>query len=162
MGITRGGNSQGLKWNKGGSMKRNKFFIDWSQFADYAERINGLGVELNPIFTEVMEKEAKKVQEDTQRAVQKSNLPAKGKYSKGNTEKSIDMNPKVEWSGTIASIGIGFDKSKQGAGGFLITGTPRMRPDWELEKIFVNKKYQKAIMLEISNYFAKQLKKLEG
>lgn len=155
-------NKKGSKGNKGGAMKRNKFYIDWSQFADYAERINGLGGELNPIFTTVMEAEAKKVQADTKKAVAKANLPAQGKYSRGNTEKSIDMSPKVEWSGTVASIGLGFDKSKQGAGGFLITGTPKMRPDWALEKIYVNKKYQKAIMLEINNYFAKELKKLEG
>lgn len=133
--------------------KRNQFGIDWSQFEDFAERIDGLGGDLKKIFTDVMQMEAETVQEDTVEATAAANLPAHGKYSQEDTVKAINTMPKVEWSGTIASVGMGFDKTKPNAGTFLITGTPKMRPDYKLEEIFVRKKYLKSMITDINEYF---------
>lgn len=138
---------------------RNQFGIDWSQFEDFAERIDGLGGDLKKIFTEVMQMEAETVQEDTVEATAAANLPAHGKYSQEDTIKAIDIMPKVEWSGTIASVGMGFDKTKPNAGTFLITGTPKMRPDYKLEDIFVRKKYLKNMITDINDYFEDALER---
>ena len=64
-------------------------------------------------------------------------------------------NPQPEWDGFVASVSVGFDFSVPGAGGYLITGTPKMAPDKQLHKIYKGKKYmqeiQKIIGAEITD-----------
>jgi hypothetical protein len=123
--------------------KRNGFHIDYQVFSDFAEELEKLGADLKEVFTDVMEQEGENVAQDTKEAVQKAYLPAKGAYSTGDTEKTIVMQPKVHWSGSVGEINLGFDKHLPGAGGFLITGTPKMQPDHALEDIYVRKRYQR-------------------
>lgn len=150
MGITRGGNRTGKKWNKGGSGRRNKgLYLDFSEFEWYAEKLDLLGADLQKVIGDAMEQAAETVQEDVEEAMAKVNLPAGGKYSDGQTEASILRDVKVTWRGSYGEIGLGFDKTRPGAGGFLITGTPRMRPNYKLEDIFARKKYRKKIMDQI-------------
>ena len=80
-------------------------------------------------------------------------MPAGGKYSHGKTKESIVTDTTVTWSGGVGSVPIGFDFSKPGAGGYLITGTPRMRPNPELNKIYKQKKYMNAIQKEMGEKF---------
>ena len=103
--------------------RKSAIEIDFGVFGDLAEQLEKLGGDVKESFTEVMEEQGKIVARDTKAAVAKSNLPAGGEFSKGKTEKSIIMNPQVEWSGSVGSIGLGFDKTQPGAGGWLITGT---------------------------------------
>lgn len=143
-GITRGGNYSGVKGNKGGKLARGKMLaIDFSNFAEYAEKLDRLGADLEKVIGDAMERAAKKVQEDTISAMADANLPAGGKYHGKNrdTEESIIKDPKIKWAGSYATIDLGFDKTKPGAGGFLITGTPRMRPNYKLEDIYSRRKY---------------------
>lgn len=161
-GITKGGNKSGNKWNKGGSYSRKKFSIDYSAFSDYAEMLDNLGADLKEIFDDAMGQAAETVQDDVRAAMAANNLPAKGQYSQGDTEGSIISDPKVEWSGNVGEIGLGFDKTKSGAGGFLITGTPYMRPDYALEKIFVNKKYQNTIVKDITQSLQDEIDSRQG
>lgn len=142
--------------------KRNKFSIDWSQFEEYAAELEKYGQNVREVFTDVMEQEAENVQADTLDAVDNSNLPANGRYSKGKTARAIEQYPKAEWSGTMGSIGLGFDKTKPNAGTLLISGTPKMKPDYELEKIYVRKKYVKEMTDDIFNYFMDTLKSVKG
>ena len=150
MGITRGGNYFGKKWNKGGKLSRGRMLaIDFSNFADYAEKLDMLGADLQQVIGDAMEQAAETVQEDVIDAMNKGNLPAGGKYSQGETAASIEHFPKVVWHGSLGEIGIGFDKTKPGAGGFLITGTARVRPNYKVEDIFGRKKYLKKIVDQI-------------
>lgn len=145
--------------------RKSSIEIDFGVFADLADQLDRLGADLKECFSEVMEEEGKKVAQDTVKAVQEVNLPAGGKYRsrQRETENSIIMEPKVEWSGTLGSIGLGFDKTKPGAGGWLITGTPKMHPDYALEKIFTHKRYEsnmkKAIMQGLQEQIDKRLGK---
>ena len=150
-------NRTGAKGNKGGSKRRNQFSIDWSQYEEFANTLEDLGADMKKIFTDVMNMEAETIQDDTEDAVSMANLPAQGKYSTGETKKSIEKNPKTDWSGAKASIHIGFDKTKPNAGTFLITGTPRMQPDRALEKIYTKKKYLSEVQKDIGDYFAETL-----
>ena len=150
-------NRLGVKGNKGGKFSRNGFSIDWSAFEDFAEQLDGLGADLKEIFTDVMEMEAETVQEDTKEATAKAFLPAHGIYSQEDTIKAVVQFPKATWAGTLGSIGMGFDKTKPNAGTFLITGTPRMQPDYKLEDIFVRKKYLKGMISDINDYFVDAL-----
>lgn len=136
-------------------MGKNMLKLDTSAFEDYAERLDRLGANLKPIFTEALEQAAEKITEDTHEAMKDQYLPAHGKYHHAGhpTESSIVEHPKVKWSGMIGEVSVGFDFSKPGAGGYLITGTPRMAPDQKLNKIYKSKRYMSEIKKGMRNVF---------
>lgn len=156
-------NVLGLKWNRGGSKARKNYIaVDFSNFEAYAEKLDRLNADLKKIFGDAMEDAAKQVQEDTRKAVENANLPAGGIYSDGETKASIlrDVTPK--WSGYMGEVHLGFDKTKPGAGGFLITGTPKMAPDAPLAEMYSGRKYQRQINKKIEEHLQKELNKLGG
>lgn len=130
-------------------MARNTLKLDISGFNELAKRYEALGGDVKAITQKALERAGAKIEKDTIDAVQKKNLPQKGKYSQGNTERSIVRNSRVTWSGTQAEINVGFDYSKPGAGGFLITGTPKMQPDRELHKMYKQKAYMRSVQNEM-------------
>ena len=134
-------------------MGRNILKLDTSSFDDFAEKLDSLGADLKPIFTDALTQAAETIRDDTLEAVKDQYLPAHGEYSTGDTKRSIIRNPRVEWNGMIGEIGVGFDFSKPGAGGFLITGTPRMQPDKELNRIYKGKRYMRQIQEDMSDIF---------
>lgn len=142
--------------------RKNYISIDFSMFESYAEKLDNLNGDLQKIFGDAMEQAAETVQDDTRDAVASSNLPASGKYSKGKTEASIVTDLSVKWSGSVGEVHLGFDKSKPGAGGWLITGTPKMAPDYALEKIYGQKKYTKKIVDQITEELQDALDELGG
>lgn len=139
------GNHTGAKWTSNGAKCRNKLYVELSGFEDLIVRLDELVDDVRPAISDALEQAAEMVETDTEAAMSRKNLPAQGRYSTGDTERSIVRNARVDWSGTKGEIGLGFDKTKKGAGGFLITGTPRMRPNWKLEDIYARKKYQKEV-----------------
>lgn len=94
--------------------------------------------------------------------MESANLPAKGVYSRGETEQSIVRDAKTEWHGSLGEIAMGFDKSKPGAGGFLITGTPKMQPDRALESIYGKKSYETKARNKIREKLKKEIERLGG
>lgn len=123
--------------------------IDFSNFSEYAEKLDRLGANLQKVIGDAMDQAAETVQDDVREAMSSANLPAGGKYSQGDTTAQIISDPKTVWHGSQGEIGLGFDKTKAGAGGFLITGTPKMRPNYALEDIFSRKKYLTKINKQI-------------
>ena len=150
-------NTSGKKWNKGGKLARGQSGIDFSQFGEFIEKLDAAGENVQQIITDVMTTTAEDIQVYVKDATQKRYLPAKGKYSNQQTENAIIPNPAVQWSGTTGSVGYGFDKTKPNAGTFLIKGTPKMRPDYELEKIFTNKRFMRERTDEIFEYFTDEI-----
>lgn len=148
-------NRSGAKWNKGGAKRRNRLSIDGSCFAELAETLDRLGGDLKAVTNDALQQAGETVAADTLAAIDNGNLPRGGKYSTGDTERSAikESDVRVDWSGNIATIGLGFDKSKAGAGGFLITGTPRMRPDYALQAMYNRKTYQRKIVEDIQEIF---------
>lgn len=142
--------------------RKSMLSIDFSNFSDYAEKLDELGADLKKVFADAMEQAAETVQEDTMDALDSANLPADGIYSKGITKEQVIKNAKVEWSGYVGEIGLGFDKSKPGAGGFLITGTPKMQPDYKLEDIFGRKKYENQIKKDIEEVLQDEIDRIMG
>lgn len=145
-------------------MARNTMQLDLKGFNELITKLDGLGGDIKKATQDALEKAGQKIGEDTATAVQRSNLPAGGKFSQGDTAKTVVENPKVEWSGETASIGVGFDFSKRGAGGFLIKGyyqnfhgTPRhMAPQPQLNAMYTGKGYMK----QIQNEMAKEVTKV--
>ena len=129
--------------------RKNSINIDYSSFAEFAERLDELGANLQKVMTDSIEQAAETVQWDTQDAIAEANLPATGTFSRGATEDSLIKDPRVVWSGLVGEIGVGFDITVPGSGGWLITGTPKMRPDYALERIYAQKTYERKLMKEI-------------
>lgn len=158
------GNYRGLKGNKGGKHRRNKLHFDISAFERQIEQLEEVGGDVNAVLTEALEAAGEDIGVRTKEAMDEANLPAGGKYATPETIDSVIINPTAEWKSTTAvEIGVGFDKLKPGVGGLLISGTPKMSPVPELEKIYVNKQYQKELMKQIGDDFAAAItEKLEG
>lgn len=156
-------NRTGVKGNRGGALSRKRMIdIDFSNFAEYAEKLDLLGANLKSVFAKAMEEAAEKVQQDTIAALEDANLPAGGKYSQGDTKSSVIADPKTRWEGSLGEIPLGFDKTKRGAGGFLITGTPKMRPDYSLEKIYGTRRYENQIKKQIEKALQKEIDRIMG
>ena len=143
--------------------RKSMLYIDFTNFQQYAERLEQLGANLKNVFTEALEEAAEQVQEDTLVAMDDANLPAAGKYSQGDTAETVIDDIDAEWHGSVAEIKLGFDKTKPGAGGWLITGTPRMTPNRALEKIYGRKSYERQITKKIEEKLQKEIdRRLKG
>lgn len=129
--------------------KRNVLRLDISGFEKVIDAIKDAGGNAKAAVTDALEQAGETVTEDTLTYLEDQYLPAGGKYSIGETKKSVIKNPRVIWIGDRAEIGVGFDYSKPGAGGFLITGTPRMKPDEELQRMYLRKAYMRSIQEDI-------------
>lgn len=144
-------------------MPRNTLRLDLSGFKELMTQLDELGGDLIKVTEDALTQAGETIGEDTRDAVQKTNLPAAGKYSQPDTEKAVVTHPQVEWTGMTASIGVGFDYSKSGAGGFLITGTPRMKPVAGLQEIHKRKKYMSNIQKEMSEIISDAIaERMEG
>ena len=127
------------------------------------EKLDRLGGDLKEVTEDALGQAAETIEWDTVDAVQKPNLPRGGKYSNGDTEASIVRDAKVEWEGMTGSIGVGFDFGKPGAGGFLITGTPRMAPVGPLTEIYKRKRYMSQIQKDMQEIVSDAIKeRMEG
>lgn len=130
-------------------MSRNTLKLDTSGLDSMIDRLKKLSGDVQTAVTDALEQSGETITEDTRDAVSASNLPAGGQYSTGATADSI-VEAKVMWiGGTQAEMGVGFDYAKKGAGGFLITGTPRMRPDYALQKMYKQKTYMRKIQQDM-------------
>lgn len=138
--------------------------IDFSCFSDYAEELERIGGNLKTVFGKALEEGAKKVQRDTLDALADEYLPAHGIYSTGLTKASVLSPERVaaEWDGSLGVVHLGFDKTKPGAGGYLITGTPKMRPDAKLEDIYSRKTYERNIRRKIEDVIKREIDSIGG
>lgn len=132
-------------------MARNTLKLDTSGFSEMLRKLDSLGGNVKKAVEDALIQSAETIQEDTIAALDAANLPAGGNYSIGTTKESIVSNSQITWEGMIASVPVGFDFSKPGAGGFLITGTPRMQPDRALNKMYKQKRYMKQIQNDMGD-----------
>lgn len=147
-------------------MGRNVLKLSTKGFEQLITKLDGINGNVHKAVTDALEQAGETIGADTKTAIEKSNLPAGGKFSKGDTEKSIIMHPHVNWSGTLAEIGVGFNFGKPGAGGFLITGTPRMKPNYKLQEIYKKKKYmtqiQNSMKKTVNDYIQQRMEGGDG
>lgn len=145
-------------------MGKNMLKLDTSAFEDYARKLENLNADLKDIFTDALQQAGETITDDTIEAMSDEYLPAGGQYRKepSKTEASIVKNPKVVWHGMVGEIALGFDFDKPGAGGYLITGTPRMDPDKELNKIYKQKRYMNNIKKDMIDIFNDKIERRMG
>ena len=135
-------------------MPRNIMKLDTSGIDEMIRRLEAVGGDVQKAVADSMTQVGETISEDTLAALQDQYLPAGGAYHRNkphNTEESVIKDATVTWQGSMASMPIGFDFSKPGAGGFLITGTPKMRPDRELNKMYKQKRYMQQIQNDMAD-----------
>lgn len=129
--------------------KKNRISIDFDGFDEMAERIDKLAglAGLQKAVEKGLKASKDYVNAEAEKAMQKSKLPAKGKYSKGDTLQGLDRNTAVDWKdgGTYATLKIGFDLSQNITSIFLMYGTPRMAPDKALYNAFYSAKTKRKV-----------------
>ena len=123
--------------------------LDTSEFNKLLRKIDSMGGNVQMVVEKTLVKAGEKINRDTEEALALKNLPAHGKYSTGRTKEGVITDAQVHWDGSTAYVPVGFDFSKPGAGGYLITGTPRMVPDPVLNRMFRQKKYMREIQREM-------------
>ena len=132
-------------------MARNTLKLDTSGFTELLQKLEGLGGDVKRAVNHALSQSSKTIADDTEDAMAPSNLPAKGKYSKGTTKEAIIHDNRVRWEGMVGWVPVGFDFSKPGAGGYLITGTPRMQPDRALNRMYKQKRYMRKIQEDMGD-----------
>ena len=145
-------------------MARKKIGLQFNGWEDYIAKLDELG------GTKAMKKGVEEALIESKKHVnpliEKSmgKLPAGGRYSTGDTKKSIDNENKVEWSGMTGEIKIGFDFSKSGLKSiFLMYGTPKMKPVTGLKSAIYGSKTQKEIAEIQEKVLSNHIKKvMEG
>ena len=150
-------------------MARSTMRLDFQGFNELVTKFEGMGGDVKRVVADALEDIGQKIGRDTEKAVQKGNLPAKGKFSHGDTKESIVQNPKATSLGSyMITIGVGFDFEKTGAGGYLIKGyyqkfhgTPRHMDRVEaLYRMYEGKKYMKELQTRMQDDVAKEIIKL--
>ena len=142
--------------------KRRVFYGEISGIDDYIDKLNELNADLKTIVGDALEQAADDPTADTIEAMQAQYMPAGGKYSTGKTRETVIKNPKAEWRAAVGTIGIGFDKTKKGAGSLLISGTPRMQPNTKLAQIYTRKKTNKEFFKTVTEALENAIEELEG
>ena len=125
---------------------RNKIGLQFEGWEDYIAKLDELGgtQTMKKGVEEALIESKKHVNPLIEQAMTK--LPARGKYSTGDTKKSIDDDLSVEWNGMTGEIKVGFDFSKSGTTSiFLMYGTPRMKPVSGLKSAIYGAKTKKEI-----------------
>lgn len=125
--------------------RKNKITLDFSGIEQLVRKLDAIGADCDKIGLEVLQEAAEKVQADTRAALAPANLPAAGNYATGKTAEAV-IEPRAEKTPAGLVAPVGFDKTKRGAGGYLIGGTPSMRPDPALHRMFAEPGYMKKIV----------------
>lgn len=131
-----------------------KMRLEFTGFEEMAERLDKLGGDLK----KTTEKALTETHAYITPKVEEAFKPHDVKYSH-RTMKSLKKDSKVEWIGSVAEIGVGFDIAEGGYPSiFIMYGTPRLKPDKKLyNAIYGNKKKVKELQEKI---FAEEIAKL--
>lgn len=108
--------------------RKNRIGISFSGFEELAAKLDESTEDIKPATEEALKAGHKIVTEKLKKTIRKSNLPAKGKYYTGATEKALKIDNKVEWNGTTATIKVGFNLDVSMQSIYLMYGTPKMKP----------------------------------
>ena len=127
-------------------MARKKIGLQFDGWEDYIAKLDELGGSqaMKKGVEEALIESKKHVNPLIEKSMGK--LPAGGKYSTGDTKKSIDKEMRVEWTGMTGEIKVGFDFKKSGPKSiFLMYGTPKMKPVSGLKSAIYGSKTQNEI-----------------
>ena len=103
-------------------MARKRYGIEFSGFTEMAEKFQKLGGDLKQIATECLDVVPEIVNPSLSKDMAKHNRTR-------DTVNSIEERPRVEWSGTVGAIQVGFNLKEGGMPSiFMMYGTARHAP----------------------------------
>lgn len=142
-------------------MPKNRLTLNFKGFEELYYKLDSLQGDLKKVTEEALIKSHKVVTPKIEQCMSK--LPAKGKYSTGETKLSICKTEKVEWQGMKAYIPVGFEFDKSGMKSiFLIYGTPRMKPVSGLKNAIYGSKTQKEVGKVQEEVLQRAIRKIMG
>jgi hypothetical protein len=147
-------------------MAKAKMGLKFDGWEETITKLNNLAGDniTKKAVSEALTKSKEYVNEGIEKAVISGSLPAKGKFSTGDTKSSINRDSDVTWQGQTASIKVGFDFKKSGTTSiFLMYGTPKMKPAKGLKNAIYGSKARKEIAEIQSEIINKHIKEvMEG
>lgn len=127
-------------------MAQNKIGLKFDGFEQMIAKLESLEGDLKATTEKALKASKEHVNAELRKVTIPANFPAGGKYSTGRTARSIDEDMSVNWSGTTASIKIGYDMNVSGMTSiFLIRGTPKMKKSQKMYNAIYGKAVQKEI-----------------
>lgn len=103
-----------------------KIKLEFAGFDEMLKKLNALEADTKKIADEAIRKSFEIVTEAAAEAVSEPNLPAGGRYSSGDTKRSLVRTPEITWSGTVATVPVGFNIKQGGLPSvFMMLGTPK-------------------------------------
>lgn len=143
-------------------MSKNKLTVDFSNFEEYARKIDRLNGDLRATVQKALEESRDLVNGQLHEEMKKHIKPI-GKYGTGMTDASIKDGAPVEWSGTEAVVDVGFDLSNGGLPSvFLMKGTPRMAKDQKLYNAIYGSNTRKKVHEIMERIFQEELQRVMG
>lgn len=147
-------------------MAKAKMGLQFDGWEETITKLNNLAgnTVTKKAVSEALIKSKEHVNVGIEKAVSNGSLPAKGKYSTGDTKDSINRDNEVTWQGQTATIKVGFDFKKSGTTSiFLMYGTPKMKPAKGLKTAIYGSKARKEIAEIQSEIINKHIKEvMEG
>ena len=142
-------------------MARMKIMFDG--FKDLAEAIDRAGGDLKTAVNEALTETQKLVQTKLMHAAAPYATKGVKGYAKGDMYDTIKQDTNVDWAGSVASIGVGFELYKKGGWHsiFVMYGTPRMQKDQKVFNAIRGSKTKKEIAAKQEEIMQKYLD-LEG
>lgn len=102
--------------------------ITFDGFEKLAAELDKQGKELKPAVTEALEETQKYIQQQVESASEVYSSGGRKGYAEGNLVNSIITDPKIEWEGNTAKVGVGFSYKKDKKGFihslFVMYGVP--------------------------------------
>lgn len=129
-------------------MAKAKMGLQFDGWEETITKLNNLAGDkvTKKAVSEALIKSKEYVNVGIEKAVTSGSLPAKGKYSIGDTKDSINRDKEVTWQGQTGTIKVGFDFKKSGTTSiFLMYGTPKMKPAKGLKTAIYGSKARKEI-----------------
>ena len=141
-------------------MAKKKLKLEFEGLEEMIEQFKELEVDIIPVATKALEATHQHITPQIHNKMQKSNLPAKGKYSRPQSEKQIIDDVNIVWEGYQGSVDIGFDLSEGITPLFLMYGGNYNGPVKGLKNVIYGKKTKEEIADIQEEVFTKELERV--
>lgn len=142
---------------------KRRMSLEFEGFEEVISRLTKLEGDVKATTEKALKETHRIVTQKAEEAIQKENLPAKGKYSIGDTLESLKREANIEWAGTLAEVPVGFSIREGGlASIFMMYGTPRYMKNQKLYNAIWGKATHDEISKVQEDIFYEEIRKLGG
>lgn len=106
----------------------SSFGIDFEGYSDMLQQLRSIEGKAKETVEKALIETQKYIAGQADKYTNNNNLPAKGKYSTGETKEAIINDGVVTWAMDVATVETGFDLKNTLAPLYLMVGTPTMPP----------------------------------